>query len=73
MRVANWEKSAVAEHIHNQEEPHEIDWGSVRIINRAQGRTKRKIRESVAIHCNKPLMNRDDGIERSNTWNAILG
>ena len=73
MRLANWEKSAVAEHVHNQEEPHEIDWGSVRIIDRAQGRTERKIRESVAIQRNKPLMNRDDGIERSNTWNAILG
>ena len=73
MRLANWEKSAVAEHVHNQEELHEIDWSSVRIIDCAQGRTKRKIRESVAIQCNKPLMNRDDGIEGSNTWNAILG
>ena len=73
MRLANWEKSAVAEHVYNQEEPREIDWGSVRIIDRAQGRTERKIRESVAIQRNKPLMNRDDGFERSNTWNAILG
>ena len=68
--MANWEKSAVAEHVHKNPM---IDWGSARIINRAQGRTERKIRESVAIQRNKPLMNRDDGIERSNTWNAILG
>ena len=72
VRLANQEKSAVAEHVYNQTTVHEIDWNSSKIIDRAVRRTERKIRESFAIHMKKPVMNRDEGYERSTTWNAIL-
>ena len=66
------DKSAVAEHVHDQLAQHEIDWDSVSIIDRAVWRTERKMREAFAIHRTKPVMNRDAGVDRSKTWNAIL-
>ena len=50
VRLANEETSAVAEHVYNQTTPHEIEWNNSKIIDRAVRRTKRKIRESFAIH-----------------------
>ena len=72
VRLGYVDKSAVAEHVHDQLAQHEIDWDSVSIIDRAVRRTERKMREAFAIHRTKPVMNRDVGVDRSKTWNAIL-
>ena len=58
--------------MHDQLAQHEIDWDSVSIIDRAVRRTERKMREAFAILRTKSVINRDAGVDRSKTWNAIL-
>ena len=70
--MRNTDKSAVVGHVHDQVVQHKIDCNSVRIVDPALRRTERKMREAFAVHQTKPLMNRDAGLERSKTWNAIL-
>ena len=53
-------------------EPHEIDWQSLKVIDRASWKRERKIREALHIGMRKPGMNRDIGVERSAIWNALL-
>ena len=36
IRLGNTEKSAVAQHVHQQKEPHEIYWSTMSVIDRAQ-------------------------------------
>ena len=72
VRLGYVDKSVVAEHVHDQLAKDEIDWDSVSIIDRAVSGTERKMREAFAIHRTKLVMNRDDGVDRSKTWNAIL-
>ena len=72
VRLGNIDRSAVAEHVHDQVVHHEIDWNSVRIADRAVRRTERKLREAFATYQTKLVMNRDAEAERSKTWNAIL-
>ena len=71
-RLAHTEKSAIAQHVHEQAEPHDIDWQSWRVIDRARGQTERKVREALHIKLRKPGLNRDKGVEYSPTWHAIL-
>ena len=72
IRLAHTEKSAIAQHVHEQAEPHDIDWQSWSVIDRARGQTERKVREALHIKLRKPGLNRDKGAEYSTTWHAIL-
>ena len=67
-------KSAVAEHAHEHDIPHNIDWESAKVIDRGKSKfnIERKMREAFHIHLRQPGMNRDHGVERSATWNAVL-
>ena len=65
-------KSAIAEHVHNQDPQHEMDWERLRIIDYACRRSERKVREAFDIHRRNPTINRGGGIERSAVWNAVL-
>ena len=74
IRLAQCTKSAVADHVLSEEhsQPHEIDWQSVRILDRAQGTTERRMKEAMLIYQRHPKMNRDIGMERSSVWNSVL-
>ena len=72
IRLGNTEKSAVAQHVHQQKEPHEIDWNTMSVIDRAQAWRERKLREAFKIHQRQPKMNRDAGLEHPKTWHSIL-
>ena len=41
------------------------------MIDRVTGMKERKVREAFAIEERKPVMNRDKGVEKSRTWNAL--
>ena len=71
IRLGNTEKSAIAQHVHQQEEPHEIDWSTMSVIDKAQSWRERKLREAFKIQ-RKPKMNRDAGLEHPKTWHSIL-
>ena len=66
------EKSAVAEHVHSEEPPHDIDWQNCKVINGAKERLERKIREAFEIQRRRPGMNRDEGIDKSAVWNVVV-
>ena len=70
--ITGFSCGTVAEHVYKQTPPHEIDWNNIKIIDRVVRRTERKIRESYAISMKKPVMNRNEGYERSTTWNTNL-
>ena len=72
IRLGQTTKSAVAEHVHTSAESHEIDWEKVNIVDRAKNTRDRRISEAFHIAKRKPDMNRDEGIERSMAWNAII-
>ena len=72
IRLGQEKKSATAGHIYAQKEFHEIDWASLRVTDQAQGTRERKIREAIHIEQRNPRINRDKGVEKSKTWNAIL-
>ena len=72
IRLGQCSKSAIAEHVHDQQSPHEMDWSSLRVIDRACQQRERKVREAFHIYQRKPQINRDTGIERSAVWNAVL-
>ena len=46
IHLGNTEKSAIAQHVHQQEEPHEIDWSTISVIDRAQAWWEWKLREA---------------------------
>ena len=71
IRLGQTTKLAVAEHVHTSAESHEIDWENINIVDRAN-HTRERIREAFHIAKRKPDMNRDEGIERSMAWNAII-
>ena len=72
IRLGQDKKSAIAEHIQDQVTPHEMDWASLKVIDQARKTKERKIREAFHIEQRMPKINRDKGVERSATWNAIL-
>ena len=45
IRLGRVERSAVAEHVHAALEPHEIDWQSSKVIDKASWKRERKIRD----------------------------
>ena len=71
IRLGQTAKSAIAEHLHGQINTHVIDWQHVQIIHGVRTR-ERKTREAFQIEKRQPRMNRDSGIEKSGTWNAII-
>ena len=66
------EKSAIAEHVLERNESHDIDWHKVRVIARATGMKERKLQQAFAITERKPVMNRDKGVEKSRTLNGLF-
>ena len=62
----------VAEHVHNYEAPHEVDWNSLKVVDKSKNRAERKVREAFHIFQRQPQMNGDEGVERSTTRNTIL-
>ena len=74
IRLDHPEKSAVAEHVLDckNDQPHEIKWSEVTVLDHATHTRERKIRESFQIEKRNPSLNRDRGIERSAIWNAIV-
>ena len=72
VRLGHCSKSAVAEHVHNYKVPHEVDWNSLKVVDKSKNRAESKVREAFHIFQRQPQMNRDEGVERSVTWNAIL-
>ena len=63
IRLGQSSKSAIAEDIHEQSMPHEIDWQGMKAIDRARWKRERKIREAFQIQKCKPQLNRDGGDE----------
>ena len=63
-------KSALAEHVLSYEEPHEINWRSLNVVDKAANMKERKVREAFHIQKRKPGLNRDKGVEKSTTWDA---
>ena len=72
IRLGQTAKSAIAEHVHQHMEPHDMDWEKLKVIDRARNNRERKIREAFHIEQRKPAINRDAGIDRSKTWSAVL-
>ena len=72
IHLGHGSKSAIAEHVHNQSSLHEMDWSSLYVIDRASKNKEREIREAFHIYKRKPRLNRNQGVERSAVWNAIL-
>ena len=72
IRLEQSSESAIAEHVHEQSMPHEIDWQSIKAVDRARWKRERKIKEAFHIQKRKPQLNRDGGVERSAIWNAII-
>ena len=71
-RTGQTTKSAIAEHVYEKNEPHDIDWSSFKVIDRGRRTRERKLKEAFHIYKQQPKMNRDTGIERSSVWNSIL-
>ena len=71
-RLGQCEKSAIAEHAHNQTAAHDIDWKSIKIIDKGYITSERKVREAIHKQTKKPAMNKDAGVEFSPIWNKVL-
>ena len=72
IRLGQSSKSAIAEHVHEQSMPHDIDWQGLKAIDRACWKRERKIREATHIQKRKPQLNRGGCVERSTIWNAMI-
>ena len=72
IRLGNTGKSAITQHVHQQEEPHEIDWSTMSVIDRADAWRERKLREAFKTHQRQPKMNKDAGLEHPKTWHSVL-
>ena len=72
IRLGQSFKSAIAEHVHEQSMPQEIDWQGMKAIDCARWKREREIREAFHIQKRKSQLNRDGGVERSTIWNAIV-
>ena len=74
VRLGNCACSAIAEHVHgeNFEAPHDIDWNSIKVLERATSQTERRVREALHSCKRKPAMNRDQGVVVSNVWKTAV-
>ena len=71
IRLGQCSKSAFAEHVHDHF-PHDVDWSTSQVIDRACRQSERRVREALHIYKRQPKINRDAGVERSAVWNAVL-
>ena len=69
-RLAQPEKSAVAEHSINED--HAIRWEDTKILCRSQRYWDRIVKEAIEIRLNTKNFNRDTGFHLSNTWTPVL-
>ena len=60
------EISAAAEHAISTS--HRLDWNNPQILNTEQNLLRRRIKEALALHAHKKLLNRDTGLELSKLW-----
>ena len=60
------EISAAAEH--SISTSHQMDWNNPQILNTEQNLLRRRVKEALAIHTHKKLLNRDTGLELSKLW-----
>ena len=51
----------MAEHVHTSVVPHEFDWSSLQVLDRAGIKLEHKIWEDFHTFQQKPVMNRDTG------------
>ncbi|KAJ8935823.1 hypothetical protein NQ318_008720 [Aromia moschata] len=70
-RLRNTEKSAIAEHIHTNEN-HKINYGNIRVLDKTTRYYPRIIRESLEIMKTNNNFNREDGYRLSNTWRLAI-
>ena len=73
VRLGKTDKSAIAQHVHDQEQPHKINWETLSVLDRAQALREGKLREAFYIKKRQPKMNRDSGLENPKTWHSISG
>ena len=53
VRLGNCLKSAVAEHVHNYEVPHEVDWNSLKVVDKSKiVRNAKFERHSISFSAN---------------------
>ena len=71
VRLGDSVKSAIAEHVHESVQPYVIDWGSMKVLDKAASQTERRIREAVHMHKRQPAMNRDQGLDFSKVWKTV--
>ena len=71
-RTGHTTKSAIAEHVYEKNEPHDIDWSSFKVIDRGRRTRERKLREAFHIYKQQSRMNRDTGLERSSVLTSVL-
>ena len=72
VRLSQCSKSAIAEHVHDHPSPHDMDWSTLQVVDRARRQVERRVREAFHIHKRQPKINRDSGLERSAVWKAVL-
>ena len=72
VRLADFSKSAIGEHLHSEDSVHNVEWGSMKVIDRAGKKIERKVRKFMHFHRKKPEINRDGGIEHSSVGTTIL-
>ena len=72
IRLGQCSTSAIVEHVHDHPSPHEMDWSTLQVVDRARRLVERRVREAFHIYKRQPKIDRDTGLERSAVWNAVL-
>ena len=72
IRLDRSEKSALAQHAHDQPFTHVIGWSAVEVIDTARQTKERKIQDALPICQQKPPINGNSGVECSTVWSSVL-